>query len=81
MGSKPISPSEPAKMQLEDKFEEIFTQKTDYQMLNLALTRLYENKADLLLVLDRPEIPLHNNLSENDIREYVKRHKALRVSK
>lgn len=44
-------------------------------MLNLALKRLYENKDDLLLVLDRPEIPLHNNLSENDIREYVKRRK------
>jgi hypothetical protein len=27
------------------------------------------------LVLDRPDIPLHNNLSENDIREYVKRRK------
>jgi hypothetical protein len=24
------------------------------------------------LVLDHPEIPLHNNLSENDIRQYVK---------
>ena len=44
-------------------------------MLNLALKRLYENKAELLLVLDRPEIPLHNNLSENDIREYVKKRK------
>jgi len=27
------------------------------------------------LVLDRPEIPLHNNTSERDIREYVKRRK------
>jgi len=44
-------------------------------MLNLALKRLYENKAELLLVLERPEIPLHNNLSENDIREYVKKRK------
>lgn len=44
-------------------------------MLNLALKRLYENKDAMLLVLDRPEIPLHNNLSENDIREYVKRRK------
>ena len=34
------------------------------------------NKAELLLVLERPEIPLHNNLSENDIREYVKRRKV-----
>lgn len=71
-----ISPDETKKAQLEDRFDEIFTQKTDYQMLNLALKRLYENKAELLLVLDRPEIPLHNNLSENDIREYVKRRKV-----
>jgi hypothetical protein len=71
-----ISPDETKKTQLEDKFEEIFTQKTDYQMLNLALGRLYENKPELLLVLERPEIPLHNNLSENDIREYVKRRKV-----
>jgi hypothetical protein len=71
-----ISPSETKKAQMEVEFEEIFTQKTDYQMLNLALNRLYENKAELLLVLERPEIPLHNNLSENDIREYVKRRKV-----
>ena len=45
-------------------------------MLNLTLKRLYDKKAKLLLVLDGPEIPLHNNLSENDIREYVKRRKV-----
>jgi hypothetical protein len=33
------------------------------------------NKKELLLVLERPEIPLHNNLSEGDIREYVKKRK------
>jgi len=71
-----ISPDETKKTQLEDRFDDIFTQKTDYQMLNLALGRLYNNKSELLLVLDRPEIPLHNNLSENDIREYVKRRKV-----
>jgi len=71
-----ISPNGTKKIQLEDTFDKIFTQKTDYHMLNLALSRLYENKAELLLVLERPEIPLHNNLSENDIREYVKRRKV-----
>jgi hypothetical protein len=71
-----VAPEETKKAQLEDKFDEIFTQKTDYQMLNLALKRLYANKDELLLVLERPEIPLHNNLSENDIREYVKRRKV-----
>ena len=33
------------------------------------------NKSELLLVLERPDIPLHNNLSEGDIREQVKRRK------
>ena len=28
-----------------------------------------------MLVLERPEIPLHNNMSENDIREYVTKRK------
>jgi hypothetical protein len=28
-----------------------------------------------LLVLEHPEIPLHNNLSEGDIREHVKKRK------
>jgi hypothetical protein len=57
------------------RFNEIFTQKTCFQTLNLALSRLYHNKQELLLVLERPEIPLHNNLSENDIRDYVKKRK------
>ena len=37
--------------------------------------RIYKNKSELLLVLERPDIPLHNNLSERDIREYVKKRK------
>lgn len=67
------SPMEEDKIRLQNQFDEIFTQQTNYQLLNLALKRLHANKAELLLVLDRPEIPLHNNLSETDIREYVKR--------
>jgi hypothetical protein len=39
------------------------------------LERLYANKAELLRVLDRPEIPLHTNGSENDIRAQVTRRK------
>lgn len=69
------APSKKDKTALAAAFDHIFTQKTDYQLLNLALQRLYDNKDELLLVLERPEIPLHNNLSENDIREYVKRRK------
>jgi hypothetical protein len=38
--------------------------------------RLHANKAELLKVLERPEIPLHTNGSENDIRCHVTRRKV-----
>jgi len=69
------NPSEKENVRLQQVFDDIFTQHTDFQLLNLALKRLHASKSELLLVLDRPEIPLHNNLSENDIREYVKKRK------
>jgi hypothetical protein len=70
------NPTAKDKIELENRFDEIFQEKTCFITLNLALKRLYENKSELLLVLDRPEIPLHNNASESDIREYAKRSKV-----
>lgn len=61
---------------LTTRFDEIFTTKTCYTSLNLAMGRLHQNKNELLLCVERPEIPLHNNASENDIRDYVKRRKV-----
>jgi hypothetical protein len=49
--------------------------------LDIALKRIYRNKSELLLVLKRPDIPLHNNLSERDIRKYVKRRKVSRSTR
>lgn len=69
------TPSDAQKLSLAKRFDNIFTQKTCFQTLNLALKRLHANKPELLLVLERPAIPLHNNLSENDIRDYVKKRK------
>ena len=69
-------PGQRKRSQLEARFDEIFTQQTCYEALNIALERIFKNKEQLLLVLTRPEIPLHNNLSENDLREYVKRRKV-----
>jgi len=39
--------------------------------LDRLLDRLHRHKTDLLRVLQRPEIPLHTNGSENDIRACV----------
>ena len=68
-----LKPKAKTKKRLEKRFDQLFTQKTGFMTLDLALKRLYENKQELLLVLKRPDIPLHNNLSESHIREYVKR--------
>ena len=69
------NPRPESKGRLEAKFDQIFTMKTSSTTLNQALKRLYSNKSELLLVLNRPEIPLHNNVAENAIREYVKKRK------
>jgi len=69
------NPDETMKAKLEKHFDEIFNARTCYAALNHALNRIHKNKQELLLVLERPDIPLHNNTSETDIREYVKKRK------
>lgn len=71
-----VQPAHELRSALERRFDTIFTQKTSYSSLNLLLARLYQNKSDLLLVLERPEIPLHTNGSEGDIRDYVRKKKV-----
>ena len=68
-------PTRRAKQKLQQRFDEICQTKTCFASLQLALERMHRNKSELLMVLERPELPLHNNLSEQDIREYVKRRK------
>ncbi|WP_040534831.1 IS66 family transposase [Legionella drancourtii] len=68
-------PTLAAKTEITNRFDKLCATKTHYQLLNQALKRLHNNKEELLLVLERPDIPLHNNLSERDIREYVTRRK------
>lgn len=69
------TPGTNKRAELEKRFDEIFTTRTCYSTLNQALKRIQKNKSELLLVLERPDIPLHNNTSETDIREYVKKRK------
>lgn len=63
------------KGKLEQRFEQIFTQNTSFETLNQVLVRLNRRKRELLKVLDKPELPLHNNASEQDIREFVTKRK------
>ena len=70
------SPSLEAKQQISTEFDRIFTQKTQSVVFSQLLKRLHTKKEALLLVLERPEIPIHTNGSENDLREQVKRRKV-----
>jgi hypothetical protein len=71
-----IKPSPRRAIVLRKQFDRIFLRRTGFVTLDRLLKRLHANKAELLMVLDRPEMPLHTNGSENDIRCYVTRRKV-----
>lgn len=66
------NPSEPEKLAIEGEFDTFCQSKTGYPDLNAALEMLYAKRLEFLAVLEYPHLPLHNNLSENDIREYAR---------
>jgi Transposase IS66 family len=68
-------PTPDRKAALRARFDRIFKRQTGFVTLDKLLARLHANKAELLMVLDRPEIPLHTNGSENDIRCQVTKRK------
>jgi hypothetical protein len=61
---------------LRARFDRLFVRRTGFVVLDRLLERLHANKPELLMVLDRPEVPLHTNGSENDIRAQVTRRKV-----
>jgi hypothetical protein len=68
-------PEEARRPVLQARFDALVEQRTGYPSINGVLKEMRGHKADLLRVLERPEVPLHNNGMESDIREYVKRRK------
>jgi hypothetical protein len=69
------APTSDSKAALQPRFDGIFTQTTSFITLDRLLARLHANKSELLMVLERPEIPLHTNGTENDVRCHVTRRK------
>jgi len=69
-------PTPRRRTELRARFDRIFGRRTGFVVLDRLLARLHANKPELLRVLDRPEIPLHTNGSENDIRAQVTRRKV-----
>jgi hypothetical protein len=69
-------PDEAQRPVLEAHFDTLVEQRTGYPSIDGVLKEMRDHKAHLLRVLERPEIPLHNNGMESDIREFVKRRKV-----
>jgi hypothetical protein len=69
-------PDEARQPLLEARFDALVDQRTGYPSIDGVLKEMRDRKADLLRVLERPEVPLHNNAMESDIREFVKRRKV-----
>ena len=46
---------------LRARFDRIFLRRTGFVTLDRLLARLHANKNELLMVLDRSDIPLHTN--------------------
>jgi hypothetical protein len=63
-----LDPAPRRRRELQARFDRIFRRRTGFVSLDRLLKRLHANKAELLKVLERPDIPLHTNGSENDIR-------------
>jgi len=61
-----------AKM-LEQEFDKLFSEKTAYPELNERIVKTQNKKKELLVVLQHPEVPLHNNRSENGARVQKRR--------
>jgi hypothetical protein len=70
------APTQSQRTALSAKFQRLVEQRTGYSALNEALALLGAKRDGLLAVLEHPNLPLHNNLSENDIREYARLRKV-----
>jgi hypothetical protein len=58
---------------LSAEFDKLFSSKTKYQALDERIAKTKANKAQLLLVLEYPELPLHNNDAELGARAQVRK--------
>ena len=56
---------------LEDWFNELFGEETSYYALNRIQGKTFQRRDLLLVVLEHPWIPLHNNDTEQSIRKKV----------
>ncbi len=66
-------PSIEKKIRLINNFDEIFSTHTGFDALDERIAKTKAKKESLLIVLDHPEIPLHNNPAELGARKRVRK--------
>jgi len=67
------NPTKEDHVRLDNEFDELFSTQTDYYALDQRIAKTKEKKHSMLLVLDHPEIPLHNNPAELAARKRVRK--------
>lgn len=68
-----LKPSEKLRDKLLSEFDTLFSTKTKYKELNKRIEKTKSKKNELLLALEYPNIPLHNNASELGVRAQVRK--------
>ena len=67
------APTEPERARLRAYFDELFSRRTGYLALDERIAKTWANQELLLLVLDHPDLPLHNNDMELAARRRVRK--------
>jgi len=67
-----LEPNEATRATIASEYDQFCQTKTGYPDLNEALSLLHAKRDAFLAALEHPHLPLHNNLSETDIREYAR---------
>jgi hypothetical protein len=62
------------------QFDELCAKRTGYPSVDGVLAERAAHKADLLRVLEQPEVPLHNNVAESALREDGTKRKIPRLA-
>jgi hypothetical protein len=67
------SPSPQESQRLDAEFDRLFATRTGYEELDKRIAKTQAKKENLLLVLQHPELPLHNNPAELGARQRVRK--------
>lgn len=66
-------PTVEERLRLETEFDDFFSSHSRYDALDQRIAKTKVKKDSLLLVLQYPELPLHNNASELGVRQRVRK--------